>query len=372
MKRYLMLLTLSVLMSAPLLAHGSLAFKTEELKKYASVLRLDSLDTLKTGYSDVKKDNRQLVVRKAEGGMVEHIGLFLFSKEARTEANNAVLDFLERGLLCNTYKLTDNKLKYMDVKFVKGSWSQMLVTAPMVSWQVSMINNRVYQVTMKGKGKEEIEILVPVKYDFLTNTSRKELEHNFVRDLKAFKYDKRNSEMDLDVADLRVVKDLADTLYMLPGKHYLLETITNATYWQQKDSVSYKPVVDVKYPVQTVANRMLVDDESIPETNLSITVIGNDKRNEHVDVPVRQFMAFVKSQGCVPYFSFEQIKDGKLNGALFLYNKELGYDHVFSLTCDIKNVASSGFSLDSCAYLYTPTTNVKNLYSDMKSGRQGK
>lgn len=304
--------------------------------------------------------------------MVEHIGILLFPKDARTEANNAVLDFLERGLLCNIYKLTDNKLKYTDAKFAKGSWNQMQALAPVTNWHVSMINSRVYQVTMSGKEKGGIEVLIPVKYDFLANTSRKELEYNFVRDLKTFKYGTRMNEMDLDVANFRVVKDLADTLYMLPGKHYLLETITNATYWQQKDRFSYKPVVDEKYPVQTIADRILIDDKSIPETKMSITVIGSNREKEQVEVSAQQFMAFVKSQGCVPYFSFEQIKDGKLYGALFLYNKELGYDHVISLSCNVKEVASDNLCIDSRAFLYTPTTNVKNLYSDMKLWRQGK
>ena len=56
------------------------------------------------------------VVRKAENGMVEHIGIQLFPEAYRQQANGAVLDCLESGLLCNTYKLTKNQLKYMDTQ----------------------------------------------------------------------------------------------------------------------------------------------------------------------------------------------------------------------------------------------------------------
>ena len=85
-------------------AQNNLSFKTEELKKVAAELKLEGLDTLKIGYTFIQKNNHQLVVRKAENGMVEHIGIQLFPEAYRQQANGAVLDFLESGLLCNTYK----------------------------------------------------------------------------------------------------------------------------------------------------------------------------------------------------------------------------------------------------------------------------
>ena len=63
-------------------AQNNLSFKTEELKKVAAELKLEGLDTLKIGYTFIQKNNHQLVVRKAENGMVEHIGIQLFP-EAR-------------------------------------------------------------------------------------------------------------------------------------------------------------------------------------------------------------------------------------------------------------------------------------------------
>ena len=112
---------------------------------------------------------------------------------------------------------------------------------------------------------------------------------------------------------------------------------------------------------------MLLNCKSIPEAKMSITMIASDKKNETATVSVRQFLEFVKSQGCIPYFSFEEMRDGKLYGAMFIYNKETGYDHIFSLECDVKDIATNKLVLNSRAYLYTPTTNVKNLYNDIKT-----
>ena len=337
-------------------AQNNLSFKTEELKKVAAELKLEGLDTLKIGYTFIQKNNHQLVVRKAENGMVEHIGIQLFPEAYRQQANGAVLDFLENGLLCNTYKLTKNQLKYMDAKFVKGNWSLMLSLPKSVSCSVAMVNNKAYQIIWKDGKNEKINILLPIKYDFLMNAL-------CAGDPRI----KEKMDLDVDVARLNIVKDGTDTLYTLPGKHYGLETITNTTFFKLKDSVDYIPVVDAKFPVQTVANTLLLDCDAIPAAKISLTVIGSDKKKTTVVVPVRQLVAFARSMGCVPYFGYEETKNGKLQGGLFLYNKELGYDHVLSLSCDVKDIATSKFLFTSYAYLYTPTTNVKNLYNDIKS-----
>lgn len=345
----------------------NMSFKTEELKRVAAELNLDGLDTLKVGYSVFPKDKYKIVIKKADNGMVEHIGLSLFRNAYRQKNNNAVLEFIESGLLCQTFKLTRNNLKYMDAKFVKGGWSNLLAITDSASFTIGKIDNKAYQAVWKEGDAEVVNMLIPIKYDLLLSTPRKELEHNFMRDLKAYKPKQQPAECDIDVANLRMVRDLEDTLYTLPGKNYILPTVTNTTYYRLSGKNDYVPVIDPKYPVQTIANTMLLNCKSIPEAKMLITMIASDKKNETATVSVRQFLEFVKSQGCIPYFSFEEMRDGKLYGAMFIYNKEIGYDHIFSLECDVKDIATNKLVLNSRAYLYTPTTNVKNLYNDIKT-----
>lgn len=345
----------------------NISFKTEDLKKVATELNLNGLDTLRSGYSTIQKTKYQIVVKKSDNGMVEHIGIKLFRNEFRQKENSPVLEFIESGLLCQTFKLTRNNLKYMDAKFVKGGWSNMLALSDSASFTIGKIDNKAYQAIWKEDKTEVVNMLIPIKYDLLLSTPRKELEHNFMRDLKAYKPKQQPVECDIDVANLRTVIDLEDTLYTQPGKSYILPTVTNTTYYRLSGKQEYLPVIDPKYPVQTIANTMLLNCKSIPEAKMLITMMASDKNNETVTVSVRQFMEFVKSQGCIPYFSFEEMKDGKLYGAMFIYNKETGYDHIFSLECDVKDIATNKLVLNSRAYLYTPTTNVKNLYNDIKT-----
>ena len=77
----------------------NISFKTEELKRVAAELKLDGLDTLKVGYSVFPKDKYKIVIKKTDNGMVEHIGLSLFRNAYRQKDNNAVLEFIESGLL---------------------------------------------------------------------------------------------------------------------------------------------------------------------------------------------------------------------------------------------------------------------------------
>ena len=133
----------------------NMSFKTEELKRVAAELKLDGLDTLKVGYSVFPKDKYKIVARKTDNGMVEHIGLSLFRNAYRQKDNNAVLEFIESGLLCQTFKLTRNNLKYMDAKFVKGGWSNLLAITDSASFTIGKIDNKAYQAVWK-EGKTEV------------------------------------------------------------------------------------------------------------------------------------------------------------------------------------------------------------------------
>ena len=122
-----------VLVALASVAQNKVSFKTEELKEVANKLKLDSLDTLGVGYSFVARDKHQLVIRKNGDDMIEHIGIKLFPMGYRQQVYVDVLDFLESGLLCNVYHLTRNQLKYMDAKFIRGSWNQMLTLSASAS-----------------------------------------------------------------------------------------------------------------------------------------------------------------------------------------------------------------------------------------------
>lgn len=93
MKRFFPIAIFLVLIVFSSAAQNKLSFKTEELKRVAVELELDSLDTLKTGNTVMQKDKYQLVVRKADNGVIEHVGISLFPESYRLQANGAVIDF---------------------------------------------------------------------------------------------------------------------------------------------------------------------------------------------------------------------------------------------------------------------------------------
>ena len=362
MKKLLFVVLLWASAATAALAHGGPAFRTEELKRVAARLHLDGIDTLGVGCSTLHKDSMAVVVRKLGNGTVDHIGMLLFTEEMRQHGNAAVMDFLESALLYNTFGLTDNKLKYIDVKFLKGSWGQLLSLSPAATFTLGMIDGKAYEAVWREGDEEKVSLLMPVKYDMMMNAPRKELEHNFVRDLRAFRPQPRPDVCHIDTARLKAVLEQGDTLYMLPGRHYMLPTVTDATYYRRTDSTGYVPVADARYPVQTVANAVLTGSGRLPEATVSLTVVASDGNNDTVAVPLHNLVEFAKSQGCAPYFSYEETRDGTLHGALFLYNRERGYDHVLSLSCAVGDIGSDKLAFVSRAYLFAPTTNVKSVY----------
>lgn len=372
MKKLLFVVLLLASAAAAALAQGGPAFRTEELKRVAARLRLDGMDTLKVGYSTLHKDSMTVVVRKLGNGCIDHIGMLLFNGEMRQHGNAAVMDFLESALLCNTFGLTENKLKYVDVKFLKGGWRQMLSLSPTATFTLGMIDGKAYEAVWREGTDEVVSLLMPIKYDMMMNAPRKELEHNFVRDLRAFCPLPRTDVCRIDTARLKAVLENGDTLYMLPGKQYMLPTVTDATYYRRTDSTGYVPVVDARYPVQTVANMVLTDSRMVPEATVSLTVVASDGSNDTVAVPLRNLVEFAKKQGCTPYFSYEETRNGTLHGALFFYNMESGYDHVLSLSCAVGDIGTDKLAFVSRAYLFAPTTNVKSVYEGAvkPAGRQ--
>lgn len=362
MKRQLILSLLAVF-SLSTFSQTEVSFQTNELRRIATALKLERLDTLPSGTSDIHDGKNAIVIRKNDNGVVNHIGIRVFPNAYRMPENTTIFDYVENALLYNTYKISDNKLKLNDVKFIAGNWQNLLNIAESVTFSMNVIDNKAYQLIWTEKGKKIIDMLVPVKYDVLNNTPRKELEHNFVRDLRAFK--PKSNNKNIDAASMRMVRDGKDTLYVSYSKQYLQDNITNSTYYQLVGDSSYIPVLSEMYPTQSMANLALLGKCGKCNARIRLTVIGEDNYKETIDVDMINLLEYTASCGCSAYFGFESEDNEVLKGSLFFYNKESGYDHVLSLQCNKNDLNKESVLFTSRAYLFTPTTNVKNLYSDI-------
>ena len=86
-----------------------------------------------------------------------------------------------------------------------------------------------------------------------------------------------------------------------------------------------------------------------------------DYTKEAVSLKMKDFIGYMKSEGCVPFWGVESIEGDKIEGALFLYNKDKGFNHVLKIEAYTKDVAAGKRELTATAYLLSPTTNVRDL-----------
>ena len=92
-------------------------------------------------------------------------------------------------------------------------------------------------------------------------------------------------------------------------------------------------------------------------------------RKETVDTDYRQFFDFCIANGCEPFFGYEGVTDGMASGTLIMHNKKSGYNHIFYIQCPVQQIGQKGAHLKGTGYIYTPTSNVKDLFAAPSKGR---
>lgn len=336
-------------------------FGSDHIRAAVTKLRIGGIDTLKAGNILIVVDGRAVTLRKLPDGVVDHIGLPLFSGVLRAKQPSPIYDFLEFACLDKVFGVTGNRLLYKDVVFDKGNWDLMAKLGDSADCLVSSRENHSYCVTWRLGGKDVVSVRLPLRYDVLSISSRGELESRFIAGL-------RRSRAVLggkcgivaDTASLEPVSDGGRVIYMRRGGSYIDSRITNTTFYARRDSDSFVPLADGGFPVQSMGNMLVMPScREIGDAKLSVRIVRSDRKVETVETTVRGLVDYVVSQGCKPYYGVEQEKDGKLSMSLFLYNAALGYDHVLHLECQAADVASGRLVVSARGYLFSPTTNVK-------------
>lgn len=355
------------------MACGAVDYASDHVKAAVDKLRL-SVDSLGDGETRLNVAGVSVAVRKLAGGDIDHVGIPLFHADLRRAQPLPIYDFLEYACLDRRFGVSNNKLLYKDVVFVKGNWSVLYQLGDSADCSVACVADRVYEVRWSRGGQVVADVKVPVRYDVLSLSSRGELEKRFITGLKRFEPAGPAGETVLDCGDaLEEVSDGDVKFFVAKGASYGDNRITNSTYYVRKDSLAnsgdsarcadslaFVPLFDKRFPAQTLGNMMVLTPWNKADgARLKLRFVCADRKVVETTATMRQLVAYAESLGCKPYYGVESCKDGRLVMSLFLYNAQCGYDHVLNLECAADDVAADGFELSGRAYLYSPTTNVR-------------
>lgn len=358
-------------------------YKADRLKKASEVLGLrvipDSLLPQKT--IELKaKDGRKVYLRTDPMGMVEHIGMPLFSSAMRFLQPSPIYDFLEYAVLNWKYKVMPNQLYLSKVIFKKGNW-EILTRENLLECECSIENmdDKLYIVTWKKESKDVAVIGIPIEYELLNNDTRRNMERDFIKDLSAFQ-----ANISRQQPPLVQEKDLSiygtEGLFVIPGKSYIISLLNQNVYYKLTtvsetidtvinmkptrmtlDAVLPVVVNDTIFPAESFANLMICDNNSVPDVTINLDFHLSNYHREKVSMPLSQLKSFCRQNGCEMYFACDLIKEGKAKGIMFASNLPKGYNHLFSLKTTIEQLAEENPTIDADVYLYIPPVDKSKL-----------
>lgn len=343
--RYYSMIVMGWLLTVCIPLHAVRHFKDTRLEKAIHVLGImDSIRTDTFSYTYyINHGHQKLKVRQGMGGYVEHIGIPLFAQEYETAYPSPVFDCLEYLTLCYHFNLMENDLPLADLKFFHGKWEDMARIGERKDVTTEIIKDKYYLVRWQENDKSIVELALPINYELLSCMSRKELYEVFVKKLNA-----------------------PESTYARPVDYLQAEQsyyiIPEITQNQSIDSLGCL-VYDSSRPQESMANLMLTSDSVAPNATMQLELVLDRDKRERLQIPLNRWNALCRSFGCKPYFGIEKKEDDIIKGVQIMSNMPTGYDHILYVECTQGDLGKKDISLKATAYLYIPSSNVKELFA---------
>jgi hypothetical protein len=212
-----------------------------------------------------------IAVRIDNNGMVEHIGLPIFSADIRQQHPSPVYDCIEYAALDRLFVLTKNDLLIQKIKFIKGAWKSFLTVKSSDVFTITTQDNKFYQLAWSRDNSEILNVVVPIDYELLNGCNRRELEQSFVRN---------------------VVHHRAAVNYQLP-----------------KDI-----------------------DSQLARSDMEVDIQLSDYARHNVSVTLRQWLSYCEGLGCTTDIKYDDSGELLSKGYVMSYNSAMGYHHLLELT----------------------------------------
>lgn len=281
-----------------------------------------------------------------------HAGLNLFGDDVKKSMGNDILNRLETELLeiC-----LDKDCEDVSVKVVLGNLMSFKNISPETSYSITNSSSRDLSVEWETESGS-VKVSMPLNYQTVKGGSRSDIEKTFISNVK--KNEKRRSKA---FFDLERAEPYGDDKYIIPGHSYQSKDITRNVFLTTDSVVNL--IWDSNFPLESIANMFICPNDNYGDIELNITVLKHEYgEQEKFSVQLEKFLAYCEEEGCIPFWGVERFQDGKIEGALFLYNQGQGYDHVLKINCMPQEVIEGNGVITARASLFVPTNNVNNLF----------
>ncbi len=324
-----------------LTATAQMAFRTSELQRLATTLRIDT-SRLHDGYNYLSVDNQPLTVH-LQNNELDHIGLSLFSEEMRQMSQTPVFDFLERYFLQLKYPPSEKTAAEMirddAFRFERGSLRTIGTLLPTDNFEYHTDGHR-YVASWSRNDNPLLVVSFPVEYQLLSGKTKIDAENHILSDIRQ-----------------TAIVHTPDNMETQQNDHYIVESCTNRIYF-----VGKRLVASSRYPAETVANMML-STEMKGSVMLRLTQVEYGFRKSTAEVDLKQWITFCRNTHCQLFFGVDNIADdGTVEAVVLAVNREENYNHVLTVTVPADVIAAQQGTVEARLYSYVPTQNVRNLF----------
>ena len=334
---------LTAMISLLLLAAGKTAaqsrFRTAELQRLAAAIPLSPV-LPSDGNHQVEQNGLRLSLTVNQQ-TISHIGIQLFADEVRTKGNACITRFLERYFLSLKFppdgKSAAKLMREDDFRILCGTFECIDELRPTDDFGYTFANRR-YTATWSRGRKTLLSVAFPARYELLSGENKIEAEENLPADVQAA------------IVDTLQADELRNDSYLSPD-------LTNRLYL--KDSAL---IADRQYPIESAANMMLSQRLADPYM-LNVTHLRYGNQKVQIELPLRQWIAYCRNNGCKLYFG---VKDtdrlGTINATLLAVNEPLGYHHLLTVSIPVDAIGQQQGVLTATLHSFIPIHNVRSLF----------
>lgn len=340
-------------------------YATSQLQKAAQKLNISGMLSEKSQSDTLFINEQRIIVRKNQQGCIEHIGIPLFNAYIRNIQPSPIHDYLEFAALDKKFQVSENTLQLNKLEFSKGNWEKLYQLGDSCACTINNLGDKTYVVQWMKDDQLVLEVSFPVDYELLANSTRREMETKFIKELKVYKGSYKNAQQNVDTTQLK--KYAIQGVYVKEGHNYIINAITSNTYYTIGNKEA-KLVYDNNHIAESMSN-LLIAPVALPKSSITLSFSLSTYREESMSIDYVQLYDFCIANGCEPYYGFEGITDGMASGTLIMHNKQSGYNHIFYIQCPAKEIGNEELHLKGTGYIYIPSSNIKNLLASPSKGR---
>ena len=249
-------------------------YRTSALHQAASVLGIEEqISNAPEGVttSITLSSGKTISVRINNNGAVEHIGLPIFSQELRRQTPYPVYDCIEYAALDRLFILTENDFLLQKIIFLRGEWKSVLGIKPSDSFTITTHDNKYYQLVWSRNNCELINMVIPVDYELLSGSNRRELEQSFVH----------NVVRHCEATNFNLTEDI---------------------------------------------------DSQLAKSDIEVDILLSDYARHNISVTLQQWLSYCENLGCTTDIKYDDSDELFSKGYVVSHNAAMGYHHLLELT----------------------------------------